>query len=301
MPGQHRAHRPSRIPGIIAAIGVAAGSAWLITATAPSARADISWGAIISCESGGNPTAQNPASTASGLFQFLDTSWAAYGGTQYASRAKDATPAQQYAVANTAYAQSGLTPWAASQSCWGGKVTTLAQSLKATAAPVAQKAAPSRRRGAPLALASIPRPKPAANMTPITAGATNSAGARAVSAALSYQGTPYAYGGNTPGVALDCSALVQQAYRAAGVPTLPRVAKEQAQAGQSVPYSLTALERGDYSALKPGDILAYYAPVSHVALYAGNGRVVEASTEGVPVHVRSLYTDDLMTIRRVAT
>ena len=67
---------------------------------------------------------QNPSSTASGLFQFLDSSWIAYGGGKYTSRAKDATPAQQYEIANRAYAQSGLTPWSASRECWNGTIST---------------------------------------------------------------------------------------------------------------------------------------------------------------------------------
>lgn len=35
---------------------------------------------VLARESGGNPTAQNPRSTASGLWQFLDSTWANYGG-----------------------------------------------------------------------------------------------------------------------------------------------------------------------------------------------------------------------------
>lgn len=104
---------------------------------APVAAADPAggWDSIIACESGGNPTAQNPHSTASGLYQFLRSSWLAYGGGQYAPEAKMATPAQQTAIANHAYALSGLTPWAASQRCWGGKVTTSAPRHAAPPAP----------------------------------------------------------------------------------------------------------------------------------------------------------------------
>lgn len=102
------------------ATGLAEGSAAAAATPAPS----VDWSPIIACESGGNPTAQNPSSTASGLYQFLDSSWLAYGGGQYAPRAKDATPAEQTVIANRAYAESGLSPWAASESCWGGKVNT---------------------------------------------------------------------------------------------------------------------------------------------------------------------------------
>src|SRR5207245_1571918 len=87
---------------------------------APSAGLD----SIAKCESGGNPHAQNASSSASGLYQFIDSSWAAYGGKKYGPRAKDATPAQQTEIAQAAVARSGLTPWKASQHCWGGQVTT---------------------------------------------------------------------------------------------------------------------------------------------------------------------------------
>lgn len=114
------------------------------------------WGPVIACESGGRADAQNPSSTASGLFQFLDTSWIAYGGGQYASRAKFATPAQQLAVANRAFAQSGLSPWAASQGCWGGK---LGSSLGAGLVPAATAAlVPSKPRHAAASAPAIPLP-----------------------------------------------------------------------------------------------------------------------------------------------
>lgn len=62
-------------------------------------------------ESRNDPNAQNPNSTASGLYQFLDSSWLAYGGGQFSPRAFMATPEQQGQVAVWAYQQSGLNPW----------------------------------------------------------------------------------------------------------------------------------------------------------------------------------------------
>ena len=63
-------------------------------------------------ESHGDYQAQNPMSTASGAWQFLDSSWIAYGGSQFSPRAWIATQAQQDQVFLWAYAQSGLSPWA---------------------------------------------------------------------------------------------------------------------------------------------------------------------------------------------
>lgn len=133
--GKHSEKRSARLKTGYAVTGLAtAGAAALVVLAANTAHADVDWTALISCESGGNARAQNPSSTASGLFQFLDSSWAAYGGTKYAARAKDATPAQQYEIANHAYAMSGLSPWAASRSCWAGKVSTVAKK-PATSSP----------------------------------------------------------------------------------------------------------------------------------------------------------------------
>ena len=144
--GKHRkqTHRLRDAATASATLGVAAG---VVLASAHTAHADPDWAPIIACESGGNPTAQNPSSTASGLFQFLDSSWIAYGGGKYASRAKFATPAQQYEIANRAYAQSGLAPWTASRGCWGGKISS-------NAAP--KHAIPESRPAIPAPVAEVP-------------------------------------------------------------------------------------------------------------------------------------------------
>ena len=116
----------------------------LPSASQAATQAQPNWSAVIQCESGGDPTAQNAHSTASGLFQFLDSSWAAYGGLQYGQRAMDATVAQQYAVAATAYQDSGLSPWAASESCWGGRASSrsyVALAPQRNAPPVANPVA----------------------------------------------------------------------------------------------------------------------------------------------------------------
>lgn len=62
-------------------------------------------------ESGGNYTAQNPRSSASGKYQVLDGTWDGYGGYK---RAKDAPPHVQEQWAREAYAKSGSRPWRAS-------------------------------------------------------------------------------------------------------------------------------------------------------------------------------------------
>ena len=108
-----------------------------------------------------------------------------------------------------------------------------------------------------------------------TATAPNEQAADAVRAALSQRGTPYVWGGTTPGVGLDCSGLTQWAYGEAGV-ELPRLAQQQS-IGAAV----------DQSELMPGDLAVWDG---HVAMYIGNGQLVEA---GDPVEVSGLRTDNM--------
>lgn len=109
-----------------------------------------------------------------------------------------------------------------------------------------------------------------------TAEATNPRAQRAVDAALSKVGARYIYGANGPN-AFDCSGLTSWAWRQAGV-TIPRTSR-----GQS---GLTSVPLDQ---LQPGDLVTFYSPVHHVAMYIGNGQIVHASTESKPVFVTSLY------------
>ncbi|MFD8879755.1 C40 family peptidase [Corynebacterium xerosis] len=97
----------------------------------------------------------------------------------------------------------------------------------------------------------------------------------AVQHALSAVGTPYQWGGNTPGVGLDCSGLTHWAYGQAGV-EIPRTAAEQA-VGRPV----------DGSELLPGDLVVWDG---HVAMVVGDGQMVEA---GDPVQVNPIRTTNM--------
>jgi hypothetical protein len=66
-------------------------------------------GCVISRESSGNPDAQNPDSTASGLFGFLDTTWTEVTGLP--GPARDYSVATQEAAFSKEYAEDGTAPW----------------------------------------------------------------------------------------------------------------------------------------------------------------------------------------------
>ena len=104
-------------------------------------------------------------------------------------------------------------------------------------------------------------------------------GARALAAARKYLGVPYVWGGTDPKKGLDCSGLVQRAFRDVGV-ELPRVAADQARAGTAVP---------DLAHARPGDLLAFGSPVDHIGIYAGNNQMVVAPRAGKDVMVQDVY------------
>ena len=77
------------------------------------------WGPRVRyCESGGDYNSENSASTASGAYQFLDSTWAPWAARYGVARARLATPSQQEQAAHELYLLDGLAPWTASQPCW---------------------------------------------------------------------------------------------------------------------------------------------------------------------------------------
>ncbi len=91
-----------------------------------------------------------------------------------------------------------------------------------------------------------------------------------ISTGKRYLNTPYKFGapmGTTK--VFDCSSFTKTVYGKYGV-KLPRTAAAQAKAGKAV----------SRSQLKPGDLVFFYSPIHHVAIYIGNGKILH--TYGKP-------------------
>lgn len=116
----------------------------------------------------------------------------------------------------------------------------------------------------------------AAALGGLRGGAT---GQQVVDIAKQWMGTPYVWGGNTPGKGLDCSGLVQQAFRKVGI-ELPRVAADQARAGTKVESLAQA---------KPGDLVAFGSPVDHIGIYVGDNKMLVAPRKGDVVKIQEVY------------
>jgi cell wall-associated NlpC family hydrolase len=96
-----------------------------------------------------------------------------------------------------------------------------------------------------------------------------------VGVAMSYLGTPYAWGGSSPG-GFDCSGLVSYAYSRVGV-SLPHSSYALWNVGTAVPRDQ----------LEPGD-LVFFDGLGHVGIYIGGGQFVHAPHTGDVVKVSSL-------------
>jgi len=100
------------------------------------------------------------------------------------------------------------------------------------------------------------------------------AGGKAAEVAMQQRGKPYVYGADGPDT-FDCSGLTMYGYAAAGI-SLPHSSRAQYTMGKAVSYGEWAV----------GDLLFYGSSagsIHHVAMYIGDGMMVHASTEGVPV------------------
>jgi gamma-D-glutamyl-L-lysine dipeptidyl-peptidase len=115
-------------------------------------------------------------------------------------------------------------------------------------------------------------------------------GADLVRYAAAFVNVPYLWGGRA-GFGFDCSGFTSTIYQVHGI-TLPRDADVQAADGQG--------RAVDKSALQPGDLLFYShgstdpdnpAAIYHVAMYSGNGQMIEAFDSTMPVRITPVRLD----------
>ncbi|WP_240434719.1 C40 family peptidase [Streptomyces sp. YIM 130001] len=118
--------------------------------------------------------------------------------------------------------------------------------------------------------------------SPAATRAPSSAGNKALRYAVRQIGKPYVWGAEGP-KAYDCSGLTSQAWANAG-DTIPRTSQEQWKELPKVPLK----------SLRPGDLVVYFPDATHVALYLGDGLVVQAPRPGTKVKVSPIAANPLL-------
>lgn len=108
------------------------------------------------------------------------------------------------------------------------------------------------------------------------------AGNRAVGYAFLQLSKPYIWGAEGPD-AYDCSGLTSQAWLHAGK-AIPRTSQEQWAQLPKVPLSL----------LRPGDLVVYFPGATHVAIYIGDGLVIQAPRPGSVVKVSPIAANPIL-------
>ena len=141
----------------------------------------------------------------------------------------------------------------------------------------------SKRRGADIP-PGAPRPSRRGGVYwPTSTTSASGAARRVVPSAERYIGVPYRYGGTSPESGFDCSGFVQYVYGLQGV-DLPRTSRQMAGVGVAVEPSTRSLAVGDLMLFEQG------GRISHVAIYAGNGRFIHSSSSGKGVRYDDLDT-----------
>ncbi|MGW5639182.1 NlpC/P60 family protein [Streptomyces sp. NPDC003832] len=112
------------------------------------------------------------------------------------------------------------------------------------------------------------------------------AGRKAIAYATRQIGKPYVWGAEGPD-SFDCSGLTSQAWLYAGV-TIPRTSEEQ----------WRQLTRVPVENMRPGDLIIYYDDASHVALYIGDGEVIQAPRPGRWVYISPVASMEILGVVR---
>ncbi|UQX02975.1 C40 family peptidase [Streptomyces sp. RerS4] len=122
----------------------------------------------------------------------------------------------------------------------------------------------------------------ASGRLPARTGTPTAAGGAALRYAAEQIGKPYAWGAEGP-ASFDCSGLTSRAWEEAGRP-IPRTSQEQ----------WARLPRVPLEELRPGDLVVYFPKATHVALYVGDGKVIQAPRPGARVKVSPIAANPLL-------
>jgi peptidoglycan DL-endopeptidase CwlO len=147
-----------------------------------------------------------------------------------------------------------------------------------TAAQQAQVAAATVGANATTATSGTTGTSGTTTTEPTYNGPTSTQAEKAIAFAYAQLGKPYQWGATGP-YSYDCSGLVQAAWAAAGV-SIPRDTYEQ---WAALPHIAT-------SSIEPGDLL-YYDGEGHVAMYVGDGYIIDAPRTGLDVEKIPMNTD----------
>jgi cell wall-associated NlpC family hydrolase len=158
--------------------------------------------------------------------------------------------------------------------------------IRAQEAAAAQQAASTYEGGGSGASGGIGSDSYLQDETVNPSNATSVSGEAVVSYALQFVGNPYKWGGNSLTNGVDCSGFVHQVYAHFGIST-PRYSQAFKSVGQAVAYQN----------IQAGDVVVY---PGHVAIYIGNGNIVEAqSTRAGITSNRSVNCHTITAIRRL--
>ncbi|AFV21822.1 MULTISPECIES: C40 family peptidase [Bacillus] len=109
-----------------------------------------------------------------------------------------------------------------------------------------------------------------------------------IAEAKKFLGLPYVWGGTTPS-GFDCSGYMQYIFKNVAGVKLPRVAREQQNAGVQIPVS----------EVQPGDLIFWGKPAHHVAMYIGNGQYIHAPQTGDVIKISKMNPSGVTSATRV--
>ncbi len=146
-----------------------------------------------------------------------------------------------------------------------------------------------RATGVVLALATLGASTALAKTADRTPRPPDALAAKVIAAAKDHLGDKYTFGATGPH-RWDCSGLTSTLWaRLGGIKTMPRTSREQ----QAWAWPIAAKDA------LPGDLVFFGDPVTHVGIYEGKGRIVDASSSRAAVVERPIWTSDVVRYGRV--